>query len=91
MWLIVVVATLATAYKTKRKTTHRNTTHTHIQNTKHKIQNTKQPIKGHEDHIGALPWVVPALDPQVPIYGGGFVLQLVARRLQEFNLYDPNR
>jgi hypothetical protein len=65
---------------------------------------TKQPItkpnnkpnenktnKGHEDHIGALPWVIPALDPSVPIYGGGFVLQLVARRLQEFNLYEPSR
>ncbi|KIZ01083.1 hypothetical protein MNEG_6877 [Monoraphidium neglectum] len=46
---------------------------------------------GHEDHIGALPWVIPALDPSVPVYAGGFVLQLVARRLQEFNLYDPAR
>lgn len=50
-----------------------------------------QPPKGHEDHIGALPWVIPALDPTVPVYAGGFVLQLVARRLQEFNLYDPAR
>lgn len=25
---------------------------------------------GHEDHIGALPWVVPALDPSTPIYAG---------------------
>jgi mRNA degradation ribonuclease J1/J2 len=46
---------------------------------------------GHEDHIGALPWVLPALDPSTPIYAGSFVLQLVARRLQEYNLYDPTR
>lgn len=46
---------------------------------------------GHEDHIGALPWVVPALDPATPIYAGSFVHQLVQRRLQEYNLYDPQR
>jgi glyoxylase-like metal-dependent hydrolase (beta-lactamase superfamily II) len=37
---------------------------------------------GHEDHIGALPWVVPALDPSTPIYAGGFPMQLIKRRLQ---------
>lgn len=36
----------------------------------------------HEDHIGALPWVVPALDPSTPIYAGGFPMQLIKRRLQ---------
>ncbi|KAL4452436.1 hypothetical protein ABPG75_008098 [Micractinium tetrahymenae] len=46
---------------------------------------------GHEDHIGALPWVVPALDPATPIYAGGFPMQLIKRRLQEFNLYDEAR
>jgi mRNA degradation ribonuclease J1/J2 len=46
---------------------------------------------GHEDHIGALPWVVPALDPETPIYAGGFASQLIKRRLQEFNLYEPKR
>jgi mRNA degradation ribonuclease J1/J2 len=46
---------------------------------------------GHEDHIGAMPWVVPALDPATPIYAGAFVLQLVTRRLQEYNLYEPSR
>jgi beta-CASP RNase J family ribonuclease len=46
---------------------------------------------GHEDHIGALPWVVPALDPTTPIYAGGFPMQLIKRRLQEFNLWDESR
>jgi mRNA degradation ribonuclease J1/J2 len=46
---------------------------------------------GHEDHIGAMPWVLPALDPKVPIYAGAFVMQLVARRLQEYNLYNADR
>jgi beta-CASP RNase J family ribonuclease len=46
---------------------------------------------GHEDHIGALPWVVPALDPSCPIYTTSFVSQLVTRRLTEFTLYNPNR
>ena len=46
---------------------------------------------GHEDHIGALPWVVPALDPGTPIYAGGMSMQLIKRRLMEFNLWDPSR
>jgi beta-CASP RNase J family ribonuclease len=46
---------------------------------------------GHEDHIGALPWVVPALDPGTPIYAGGFAMQLIKRRLQEFNLWNGSR
>lgn len=46
---------------------------------------------GHEDHIGALPWVVPALDPATPIYAGGFPMQLVKRRLMEYNLWDEKR
>lgn len=46
---------------------------------------------GHEDHIGALPWVVPALDPSTPIFAGGFPMQLVKRRLQEYNMWDESR
>jgi hypothetical protein len=41
--------------------------------------------------VGALPWVIPALDPKTPIYAGSFVMQLVCRRLQEYNLYNPDR
>ncbi|KAK9828609.1 hypothetical protein WJX72_001027 [[Myrmecia] bisecta] len=46
---------------------------------------------GHEDHIGALPWVIPALDPATPVFAAGFSMQLVKRRLQEFNLWDESR
>ena len=46
---------------------------------------------GHEDHIGALPWVVPALHPNTPIYAGTFTMQLVKRRLSEFSLFDERR
>ena len=42
---------------------------------------------GHEDHIGALPWVIPALDPSTPVYGGLFTMQLIERRMREFNLW----
>lgn len=40
---------------------------------------------GHEDHIGALAWLVPAL-PQVPLYGSEFTLRLALKRLQEREL-----
>ncbi|CAG9463710.1 unnamed protein product [Pedinophyceae sp. YPF-701] len=46
---------------------------------------------GHEDHIGAMPWVIPALDPRTPVYAGSFVMALVQRRMQEFGLWDETR
>lgn len=46
---------------------------------------------GHEDHIGALPWVIPALDPGTPIYAGAFAMQLVRRRATEYNLWGDGR
>jgi len=46
---------------------------------------------GHEDHIGALPWVVPALDPSTPIYASSFVMKLIKRRLTEYSLFDESR
>ena len=35
--------------------------------------------------------VVPALDPDTPIYSGGFPMQLIKRRMQEYNLWDEKR
>mmetsp|Transcript_2272 Transcript_2272/g.8196 ORF Transcript_2272/g.8196 Transcript_2272/m.8196 type:complete len:749 (+) Transcript_2272:201-2447(+) len=46
---------------------------------------------GHEDHIGALAWVVPGLDPATPIYATKFVMNLVERRMKEYNLWQPHR
>lgn len=40
---------------------------------------------GHEDHIGALPFIVPKL--QVPIYGTKLTLGLIRARLEERNLH----
>ncbi len=39
---------------------------------------------GHEDHIGALPWLMPYVD--VPIYGSRFTLALVRKKLVEHGL-----
>ena len=35
--------------------------------------------------------VVPALDPDTPIYAGGFPMQLIKRRMQEYNLWNEKR
>lgn len=39
---------------------------------------------GHEDHIGALPWLLQNVD--VPVYGSEFTLGLVENKLREHNL-----
>jgi ribonuclease J len=39
---------------------------------------------GHEDHIGALPWLLPYVD--APVYGSSFTLGLVENKLREHNL-----
>jgi len=40
---------------------------------------------GHEDHIGALPFILPRLDP-IPIYGSSFTLALVTEKLREHRI-----
>lgn len=42
---------------------------------------------GHEDHIGALPWLVPQLE-NPSIYGSPFTLALVEHKLTERGLID---
>ncbi len=41
---------------------------------------------GHEDHIGALPYVLKDLN--VPVYGTKLTIALVEKKLEEFNLKD---
>lgn len=46
---------------------------------------------GHEDHIGALPWVIPALDSNTPIYASSFTMELIRKRLKENGIFVPSR
>lgn len=41
---------------------------------------------GHEDHVGALPFILPQL--QVPVYGTALTIAMVSRRLEEHLLLD---
>jgi len=41
---------------------------------------------GHEDHIGALPWLLPYVD--APVFGSGFTLGLVKNKLVEHGLAE---
>ncbi|XP_010909137.1 ribonuclease J isoform X2 [Elaeis guineensis] len=46
---------------------------------------------GHEDHIGALPWVIPALDSHTPIFASSFTMELIKKRLKEFGIFVLSR
>src|SRR5688572_21533386 len=41
---------------------------------------------GHEDHIGALPFVLPYLN--VPVYGSSFTMGLVRNKLEQHGLVE---
>ena len=44
---------------------------------------------GHEDHIGALPFILPYLD--VPVYGSAFTMGLVRNKLEQHGLHREKR
>ncbi|XP_027919725.1 ribonuclease J isoform X3 [Vigna unguiculata] len=46
---------------------------------------------GHEDHIGALPWVIPALDSHTPIFASSFTMELIRKRLKDHGIFVPSR
>ncbi len=44
---------------------------------------------GHEDHIGALPYILPRL-PKVPLYGAKLTLGLLREKFSEFGISDED-
>ncbi len=44
---------------------------------------------GHEDHIGAMPYIIPRL-PKVPIYGAPLTLGLLGEKLSEFGIKESD-
>src|SRR2546429_492388 len=44
---------------------------------------------GHEDHIGALPFILPYLN--VPVYGSSFTMALVRNKLAQHGLLEESR
>ncbi|KDP30936.1 hypothetical protein JCGZ_11312 [Jatropha curcas] len=63
---------------------------TFIKKWRHKIEAVVI-THGHEDHIGALPWVIPALDSCTPIYASSFTMELIKKRLKENGIFVPSR
>src|SRR5437763_4744499 len=43
---------------------------------------------GHEDHLGALPWVLRELGPSTPVYGGPLTIAMARSKLDEHNLRE---
>ncbi|KAK7389187.1 hypothetical protein VNO78_24022 [Psophocarpus tetragonolobus] len=63
---------------------------TFIRKWRHKIEAVVI-THGHEDHIGALPWVIPALDSHTPIFASSFTLELIRKRLKDHGIVVPSR
>ncbi|MEA2147369.1 MAG: ribonuclease, partial [Solirubrobacteraceae bacterium] len=43
---------------------------------------------GHEDHLGALPWILRELDEWPPVYGGRLTVAMARSKLDEHRLRD---
>jgi ribonuclease J len=45
---------------------------------------------GHEDHVGALPWILRELGPEIrpPIYGGALTIAMARSKIEEHRLED---
>jgi len=41
---------------------------------------------GHEDHVGALPWVLRELDARPPVYGGPLTIAMASSKIEEHKL-----
>nr|KYP65302.1 Ribonuclease J [Cajanus cajan] len=63
---------------------------TFIRKWRHKIEAVVI-THGHEDHIGALPWVIPALDSHTPIFASSFTMELIRKRLKDHGIFVPSR
>ncbi|WP_353120437.1 ribonuclease J [Nitratidesulfovibrio sp.] len=57
----------------------------HVMQNRHRVRGIVL-THAHEDHIGALPWLMPHL--KAPIYGSRFTLALVEHKLREHGLAD---
>jgi len=44
---------------------------------------------GHEDHIGALPYVLPRLPKNLPVYGSTLTVALAEAKVREYGLTNP--
>jgi ribonuclease J len=45
---------------------------------------------GHEDHIGALPWVLRELGTDIPVYGGPLTMAMARSKIDEHKLKDTD-
>lgn len=45
---------------------------------------------GHEDHLGALPWVLRELGTDIPVYGGPLTMAMARSKLDEHRLKDTD-